>query len=188
MLLLTAFGIQCQQADIQRILLKLLNAYRQLTLDLVAGTHVAVNLHPVDAQRLPLQAGSGQVGQQLRRLQVAAQFKQAFRRTAQPRQRAIQARCVDVRIQIPTFLVQLAFDVQLVTPQRQIDTGDFPLPGSVAAERAARGDLILLHVAVELQHRYLQLPAAAVQATASGDLPIQLRRPFRPLFGGVNAA
>ncbi|MNS67302.1 hypothetical protein D3C72_1005500 [compost metagenome] len=187
MLLLTAFGIQCQQADIQRILLKLLNAYRQLTLDLVAGTHVAVNLHPVDAQRLPLQAGSGQVGQQLRRLQVAPQFQQAFRRTAQPWQSAVQTWRVDIRIQVPAFLVQLALNVQLVASQRQIDARDFPLTGSIAAKRATCGDFVLLHVTIELQHRHLQLPTAAVQAATGGDFPFQTRWPFRPLLGGINA-
>ena len=89
---------------------------------------------------------------------------------------------------VPALLVQLPFDVQLVAPQRQIDAGDFPLPGGVTAQRAARRDLILLHVAVQLQHRHLQLPAAAVQAAARGDLAIQLRRPFRPLLGGIDAA
>ncbi|MNE51920.1 hypothetical protein D3C81_1113470 [compost metagenome] len=56
MLFLTAFSIQSQQVDVQRILLELFDAYCQLPLDLVAGSHVSVNFDPVDAQRLPLQA------------------------------------------------------------------------------------------------------------------------------------
>lgn len=187
-LLLAALGVEGQQADLQRILLQLLDAYRQLPLNLIRGAHVAVYFHAVDAQRLPLQAGCGQIRQQLRRLQIAAQLQQPFGGAAQARQRAVQTRRVDVGVQVPALLVQLPFDVQLVTPQRQIDAGDFPLPGGVAAQRTARRHLVLLHVAVQLQHRHLQLPAAAVQAAARGDLAIQLRRPFRPLFGGIDAA
>ncbi|MNP72907.1 hypothetical protein D3C76_1695450 [compost metagenome] len=64
-------------------------------------------------------------------------------------------RRINIGIQHPAFLIQLAFNVERIAPQRQIDTRDRPLPGRIATQGTARRYLVLFHIAVELQHRHL---------------------------------
>ena len=64
---------------------------------------------------------------------------------------------------------------------------DDPLQIAVAFQRAFNVNLVLLHVPGELDFRHVHLPRTAVQAAAGFNQAIQLRRPVRYLFGGVNA-
>ena len=67
-----------------------------------------------------------------------------------------------------------------------MQTGDFPLHIAVALQRPAHIDFILLHVTGDFQLRYRHLPAAAVQAALGLNQAVELRRPVRHLFSGVD--
>ena len=67
-----------------------------------------------------------------------------------------------------------------------MQTRDHPLQVAVAFHRAFNIHLVLLDVTGELDLRHVHLPRTAVQATARFDQPVQLRRPVRHLFGGVD--
>ena len=63
---------------------------------------------------------------------------------------------------------------------------DFPLQIAVTLQRSRNIHFVLLHVAGNFQLRHRHLPAAAVQAALGLDHAVELRRPVRHLFGGVD--
>ena len=186
-LLLVPFRVQGDQADVDVRLRNALHAQVQVSADLVSGFHIPFHANAGNAQRLPAQVIGGNVSQQLRRVYRAAHLQEPLRRTAQARQGVIQIRRVDGGVQIEIFHPQLAFDIRRVAAQRHVQTRDNPLQVAVAFHRAFNVYLVLLHVPGELDLRHVHLPRAAVQAAAGFDQAIQLRRPVRHLFGGVNA-
>ena len=67
-----------------------------------------------------------------------------------------------------------------------MQTGDFPLHIAVALQRTAHINFILLHVTGDFQLRHRHLPAATVQAALSLNQAVELRRPVRDLFSGID--
>ena len=67
-----------------------------------------------------------------------------------------------------------------------MQAGDFPLHIAVALQRSAHIDFVLLHVTGDFQLRHRHLPAAAVQAALGLNQTVELRRPVRDLFSGVD--
>ena len=185
MLMLVAVRIQRQQADIQRILLQLLDAQLQFTRYLLAGAHVAIQRDTIDLHLLPAQTTGIEIGQQLRGFQGATRFEGAVDDTAQTWQRIVELWRVDAGIKIQT-VAQRPFDVQMVASQRQLNARHRPLVVAVTGQRAVSGHGVLLHVSFQLKLRHTQLPAAAIETAAGGDFSIQPRRPVRILFCGVD--
>ena len=185
MLTLVAVRIQRQQADVQRILLQLLDAQLQFTRHLFAGTHVAIQRNAINLHLLPAQTTSIEIGQQLRGFQGATRFEGAVDDTAQTGQRIVELWRVDAGIKIQT-VAQRPFDIQMVASQRQLNARHRPLVVAVTGQRAVSGHGVLLHVSFQLKLRHTQLPAAAIQTAAGGDFSIQPRWPVRILFCGVD--
>ena len=114
MLLLSTFGIELHQTDIDPRLANAIYPHVQVTANLIGGFHVPFDVDLGDRQFLPAQRPGGDVGQQLRRIDSAAHFYQALRRPAEPRQRIIQVRRIDGGVEIKILHPQLAFDISAV--------------------------------------------------------------------------
>ena len=96
-------------------------------------------------------------------------------------------RRIDGGVEIEVFHPQLAFHIGAVWAKRQMQSRHFPLHIAVTLQRTVDIHFILFHVAGNFQLGNRHLPAAAIQATLGFDNPVQLRRPVRHLFGGINA-
>jgi hypothetical protein len=64
---------------------------------------------------------------------------------------------------------------------------DFPLQVAVACTEPSTSTLFCFTLPVIFSSGTVHLPAAAVQAAAGFNQAVQLRRPVRHLFGGVDA-
>ena len=173
MLLFATFGIERHQANIHVRLYNPLYANVEITSDLLCRFHVAFDAHLSDGQLLPAQTPGGDIRQQLWRFNRTANFYQPFRRTAQSRQRVIQARGINRRVEIEVFDPQFPFHIRAVASQFQMQARDRPLQVAVTLQRTVHINLVLLHVAGQLQLGHLHLPASAVQTAASFHQAIQ---------------
>ncbi|CCJ86249.1 hypothetical protein BN133_2626 [Cronobacter dublinensis 582] len=184
---LVAFGRKRNQPQVDIALHEALDTQIQRAANLIGGFHIAQQTHLGHGEFLPAQIARGHVGVKLRRLDVAADFHQPFRRAAKPRQRVIECGRVNRRIQRQIFNAKLAFDIRFITPQLEMQAGDCPLKIAVALKLPVNLHLILFNVARKLQLRHVKLPGAAVEAAAQLHQPVELRRPVRILFGGIDA-
>ena len=173
MLLFTAFGVERHQTNIHVRLYNPLYANVEITGDLLGRFHIAFDAHLSNGKFLPAQTTGGNIRQQLRCFNRTANFYQPFRRTAQTRQRVIQAWGINRRVEVKVFNPQFAFYVRTVTSQLQMQARDRPLQVAIPLQRTVHIDLVLFHVAGQLQLRNLHLPASAVQTAARFHQAIQ---------------
>ena len=113
-LFLIALRIELHQTDIHARLANTVYAYVKVTANLVGGFHIALHVHLSHRQLLPAQRPGGDIRQQLRRVDGAANLHQPFRRAAQARQGVIEMRCVNGGVEVKVFDPQLAFHVGAV--------------------------------------------------------------------------
>ena len=173
MLLFTAFGVERHQTNIHVRLYNPLYANVEITGDLLGRFHIAFDAHLSNGKFLPAQTTGGNIRQQLWCFNRTANFYQPFRRTAHPRQRVIQAWGINRRVEVEVFNPQFTFYVRTVASQFQMQARDRPLQVAVPLQRTVHIDLVLLHVAGQLQLGNLHLPASAVQTAASFHQAIQ---------------
>ena len=187
MLLLAAFGVQGHKVDVHVGLRNTFNPYTEVTGNLIRRFDIAFHTHLRHGQFLPAQPAGGDIRQQLRSVDGTAHLDQPFCRTTESRQRVVQSRRVDDRIQIEIFYAQLAFHIGAVWSQFQMQARNGPLQIAVAFQRSVDVNLVLLNVPGQFQLRHVHLPGAAIQAAPGFDQAIELRRPVGDLFRGVDA-
>ena len=113
-LLLVALGIELHQTDIDARLANAVHAYVKITANLVGGFHIALHVHLGHRQLLPAQRPGGNIRQQLRRVDGAANLHQPLRCAAQARQGVVEMRRVNGGVKVKVFDPQLAFHISAV--------------------------------------------------------------------------
>ncbi|CCJ89952.1 hypothetical protein BN132_1880 [Cronobacter turicensis 564] len=183
---LVAFGRKRNQPQVDIALHQTLDAQIQRAAYLIGGFHIAEQAHLRDGEFLPAQITCGDIGVEFRRFNITADFHQPFRRAAEARQRVVQRRGVNRRVQRQVFNAKLALHIRFIAAQLQMQARDCPLKIAVALQLAVNLHLVLFDVARKLQRRHVKLPGAAIEAAAQLHQPVEFRWPFRVLLRGIN--